>query len=157
MTHFGTPRALGTATLLVAALLTGACKKDDANTGANTAGETVAATPPAAQALTVADVETGKHIDAEKKISDGAGSFAPMDTIYTSVKTSGAGTNRTLMARWTFQDGQKVDEQSATISPTGDAHTEFHMVKPGGWPKGKYTLAIMLDGAQVQTKEIEVK
>lgn len=148
----------GLAALLVAALITGACKKDDANTEGNAAGATTAAmTPPAAQPLAVAEVETGKHIDAEKKISDGASSFAPMDTIYTSVKTTGAGTNRVIMARWTFQDGQQVDEQSATISPTGDAHTEFHMVKPSGWPKGKYTVAIMLDGAQVQTKEIEVK
>ena len=50
-----------------------------------------------------------------------------------------------------------MDERSETISPTGDAYTEFHIVKPSGWPKGKYTLHVLLDGTEVQTKDVTVK
>jgi hypothetical protein len=103
------------------------------------------------------DIDMGRHIDAEKKISDKTDDFAPADTIYASVHTMGAASNKAIAAKWTFEDGQTVDEHSTTISPTGDAYTEFHIVKPSGWPKGKYTVHIMIDGAEARTKEITVK
>ena len=99
----------------------------------------------------------GRHIGPDKKISDKTDDFAPRDTIYASVHTTGAATNRSITARWTFQDGQTVDERSETISPTTDAYTEFHIVKPSGWPKGKYTLHLLMDGAEAKSKDVTVK
>jgi hypothetical protein len=61
------------------------------------------------------------------------------------------------MARWTFQDGQQVDERTETITPSGEAYTEFHIAKPSGWPAGKYTLHILLNGQEVQTKDFTVQ
>jgi hypothetical protein len=73
------------------------------------------------------------------------------------VRTTGAASNAMITARWTFQDGQVVDERSETISPTGDALTTFFIAQPGGLPKGNYTLSVLVNGAEAQKKEFEVK
>jgi len=146
--------------LLALALAFGAAacaKKDDATTD-NVAGGTVDTnTTPAMAAFKVSDVELGKSIDAEKKIKDNSKEFGVRDTIYASVKTEGSATGATLMARWTFQDGQVVEEQTQTINATGDAITEFHVMKTTAWPKGTYKLTIMLNGAAVETEDFEIK
>ena len=71
--------------------------------------------------------------------------------------TSGAAPTATIRTRWTYQDGQVVDESEQVIAPTGDAATEFHIQKPDGWPTGKYKLEVFLNGTAVQTKDFEVK
>ena len=131
------------------------CSKKDAATVDTTAA--MAPAPGAPAAFSVIDVDMGRHIDADKKISDKTDDFAPTDTIYASVHTSGSAANQTVLGRWTFQDGQTVDEHSQSISPTGDAYTEFHIVKPSGWPKGKYTLHVLVNGAEARTKDVTVK
>ena len=69
--------------------------------------------------------------------------------------TDGSGSG-TLRARWTFQ-GQVVNESEQPIAPTGPAHTEFHISKPDGWPKGKYKVEITLNGTSVGSKDFEIK
>jgi hypothetical protein len=118
-------------------------------------------TPPAAestaQPLRVTQVDLGKAVGADKRVSTPATEFTPTETVFASVVTEGNAPNATLVARWTFQDGQVVDESSQTIAPTGTAVTEFHISKPDGFPKGKYRVEILLNGASVQTKDFEVK
>ncbi len=139
----------------VFALGVAACAKKDA------APDTTAAVTPApaamAAALNVVDIDMGRHIGPDNKITDKTDDFAPTDTIYASVQTSGAATAKTMMAKWTFGPGTVVDSTSTTISPTGDAYTEFHIAKPSGFPKGTYTVHVMLDGAEVRTKDVTVK
>jgi hypothetical protein len=86
------------------------------------------AAPPAIerstdQAVRVTDVELGRSIDAQGRIADGADTddFARNETIYVSVSTDGAAAGSRLTARWTFEDGQVVDESSQTLSATGPA------------------------------------
>jgi hypothetical protein len=121
-------------------------------------------TPPAtanapAATLRVTDVELGRAIGADRRIPDAAETddFSPRDTIYAAVNTEGMATGATLVARWTHQDGQVVDETSQTISPTGPAVTEFHIAKPDGFPVGNYRLAILLNGQEVETEDFEVR
>jgi hypothetical protein len=134
----------------------GACSKDK---GAAVDTTTAAAPAPASapSALSVMDIDMGRHIGADKKISDKTDDFAPTDTIYASVHTTGAASGSTMVGRWNFNDSTVVHEDSQTVSPTGDAYTEFHITKPGGWPKGKYTVHILLDGKEVRTKDVTVK
>jgi hypothetical protein len=148
-------RSIIGASLVLVAMTTAACGKKEAPP-ADTSSPAAAA-PAAPAAFSVIDIDMGRHIDADKKISDKTDDFAPTDTIYASIHTSGAATNRTVVGRWTFQDGQTVDEHSQTISPTSDAYTEFHVMKPSGWPKGKYTIHVLVDGAEVRTKDVTVK
>jgi hypothetical protein len=115
--------------------------------------------PPAAapaESLKVNGIETGKGLNANKTIKDDAHDFGVRDTIYTSVKTEGAGTGK-LTAKWTYKDGKVVNEQSQDISPTGDAHTEFHIAKASAWPKGDYKVEILLNGVSAGTKDFSVK
>jgi hypothetical protein len=144
-------------TLIAVATLValGACAKDKTSDTASSAGA-IAPDTTAKAVLRVADVTLGRHVDATKKVTDATDTFAQKDSIYASVHTSGA-VNGKITARWTFQDGQVVDERSETISGKGDDYTEFHISKPSGWPAGKYTLHVLVDGNDVQTKDFTVK
>jgi hypothetical protein len=73
------------------------------------------------------------------------------------VFTSGSSPSAELKTRFTFQDGQVVDETTRTIAPTGQAVTEFHISKPDGFPVGKYRVEVFVNGAPAATKEFEVK
>ena len=145
-------RALTFALLLTAAT---ACKKKDADVAVDTS--TIAPVPtPAAAALKVDGIETGKGINADKTVKDDADDFGVRDTIYVSVKTSGAG-NGKLSAKVTYKDGQTVSEESQDVSTTGDATHEFHVSKATAWPKGDYKVEVMLDGVSAGTKDFTVK
>ena len=141
---------------LAAAMLVAvsACGKKDA-----AATDTLATIPPApmpAAALRVSGIETGKGMNADKTVKDDAHDFGVRDTIYVSVKTEGAGTG-TLAAKFTFQDGQTVEETSQQISTTGDANSEFHIQKATPWPKGDYKVEVMLNGVSAGTKDFTIK
>ena len=111
-----------------------------------------------ASAVSVTNIDLGRSLKPDLKIDDNTTTFHPADVIYVSVETKGAGPV-TLGSRWTFQDGQVVNESSRTISPTGDdpTRTEFHISKPGGWPVGKYHVVITLNGTTADQKDFEVK
>jgi hypothetical protein len=151
---------LNTATLircvsvaLIASAL--ACNKKDATVAADTSA--MAPPPmPAPAAMRVTAVETGKGLNADKTIKDDAHDFGVRDTVYVSVKTEGAGSGK-LAAKFTFQDGQTVNESSQDIAPTGDAYSEFHIQKATAWPKGDYKVLVTLNGDSVGVKDFTVK
>lgn len=146
--------------LLAAAtvVVLGGCSKANNDQNASSAGSVADTTTkaPVSTAVHVADVALGKHIGADKKVTDATDTFAPKDSIYASVHTTGTNSGK-ITAHWTFQDGQVVDDRSETISGKGDDYTEFHIAKPSGWPAGKYTLHVLVDGTEVQTKDFTVK
>src|SRR3546814_14271558 len=91
------------------------------------------------------------------KVGAPSTTFAPSDTIYASVATStsdpAASVPGTLSAKWTFEDGQVVNEESKSVNLTGAGNTEFHIAKPDGFPAGNYKVEISLDGNVVQSKD----
>lgn len=107
-------------------------------------------------ALTVSTVELGRSVGTDKRITDKTEVFKPTDTIYVSVVTQGLAPSATLQARWTYQDGQVVNESSQTIAPTGTAATEFHISKPDGWPAGSYTVEVLLNGSSARKVDFKV-
>ena len=148
-------RTISTSVLIAAALVAvTACGKKADDTAV--AVDTTPMTPPAVVALRVSEVETGKKVEADKSIADDTNDFGVRDTIYVAVKTEGAGSG-TLAAKWTFQDGQTVEESSQSIAPTGDAWHEFHIQKASAWPAGKYKVDVTLNGAAAGSKEFEIK
>ena len=112
---------------------------------------------PAAKEFSVGNIDLGKQIGADKRVTTPGTSFGPRDTIYVSVATDGAAPSKTITAKWTFQDGQTVNQGSETIAPTGPAATEFHIAKKSPWPVGKYKVEIAVDGSSAGTKEFEIK
>lgn len=138
-----------------ALVLLAACSKKENTVDTQTAAGAVVDSS-SARTITVADVALGKHIGADKKITETTDAFAPKDSIFASVHTTGTRPVK-LTARWTFQDGQVVDERSENLTPSGDAFTEFFITKPSGFPKGKYTLHVLLGDNETQTKDFTVK
>ena len=141
------------AIVAVAALALNGCGRKDEPP----ADSAVAAPTPAAPMASVTTIETGKHVDANKRVVDTTSVFAPNDTMYVAVVTANATPSSTLKALVTFQDGQVVDSSSQTVTSGPSSVTEFHLVKPGGWPTGDYTVDIMLDGQSVGTRRLTVR
>ncbi len=133
--------------LALAAIVAAACNNRPADNTTGTAG----------RGLEVEEIDIGRSLNADKSIGDNTASFKPSDTIYVSVKTDGSAPSAQLKARWTFSDGQLVNESTETISPTGEARTEFHISKPDGFPPGKYKAEIFLNGQPAGSKEFEVE
>ena len=144
------------AVIAVSTLAAPGCRKEEVPP-ADSAAAAPAPPPPAM----VTTIETGKHIDANKRIVDTASTFAPRDTIYVSVVTSNAMASTMLKTVVTFQSGQVVDSSSqavaAPLTTGGTSVTEFHLVKPGGWPTGDYTVEVWLDGQSAGTRTLTVK
>ncbi|HET6553538.1 MAG TPA: hypothetical protein VFG49_08375 [Dyella sp.] len=147
-----------TAFALAASLALGGCgKKEEAATPpADTTPPPVAAAPAAPEAVTVASIDLGSAVGADQKVTTATTSFTPKDPIYAAVNTSGSGT-ATLAAKWTYQDGQTVKEDSKSIAPMGPATTSFEITKPDGWPAGNYKVEISLNGQPAGSKDFSVK
>jgi hypothetical protein len=115
--------------------------------------------PSAANVVSVANINLGKALGPDKKVSAPTDTFAKGDTIYAVVDTVGSG-NATLKAKWTYHRGDTtapVHEDSQTISANGPATSEFHVSKPDGWPPGDYQVEISLNDKSVGTKKFVVK
>ena len=116
-----------------------------------------ASRPAVEAAVKVTDIDVGRSVTSDKTIAETTDAFRPADTFYVSVKTDGSGPTATLMARWTYQDGQVVDESRQNIAPTGSATvTEFHVSKPDGWPAGGYKVEVLLNGTPAGTRDFKV-
>jgi hypothetical protein len=152
--HARSARALTAAVLAFAALT--ACSKNETKEAGGDVTPGAAAPAPAAPTVAVADVDIGRAV-SNARVTDKTDNFKATDTVYTSVHTTGTSTSSTMMARWTFEDGQVVQESSQSIAPTGEAWTEFHISKPGGLPKGKYKVEVFLDSKSAATKDFEIK
>jgi len=122
-----------------------ACRGNAANNTAGTAG------------ARVTDVTLGRSVGGDKAIIDRTDTFKPNDTIYASVATEGSAASVTLRARWSFEDGQLVDESTRAIAPNNRERTEFHISKPDGWPAGKYKLEVFLNDQPAETKSFDVR
>lgn len=109
---------------------------------------------PAPAGLQVSDVQVGNAIGADRRIATPLDTFAPTDTIYASVVTTGSAPRATVTARFTYEDGQVVEESSQELAGAGV--TEFHISKPDGWPTGAYKLEVLLDGQSVATRDFRV-
>lgn len=130
---------------LVLLVLTVACRGNKPN-------DTTAAT-----GVRVTDVTLGRGIGGDKRVTDRTDTFKPNDTIYASVATDGSAQSATLRARWTFEDGQVVDESTRPISANNRERMEFHISKPNGLPAGKYKLEVFLNDQSADTKNFDVR
>lgn len=149
---------------LAAVLALSACGKKDESASTMPAAtpppaSEPAATPPsevAPAAVSFDSLALGSGVDAGNKVSVQADTFTPKDSIYASVATHGNGM-ATLAAKWSYQDGQVVHEDSKSIDATGPASTAFMISKPDGFPAGNYKVEITLNGSPVASKDFSVK
>jgi hypothetical protein len=148
--------------LAITAAATAACGRDSARSETETASAAAAAaaaadSAAAAAEFKVATVMIGKRIGDSKLITEPTFQFAPTDTVYVSVGTTGRTDSVTLKAEWHFQSGKLVDSSSQTIQPDGPEANEFHVSNPKGWPVGTYKVTIFADGDSVEAKTFAVQ
>jgi hypothetical protein len=120
-------------------------------------GDDTARTEAPVAGVEVTEVRLGRSVTPDRRVAAEADRFGTQDTIYASVATQGSANNVTLTARWTYQDGQVVDERRETISPTGPANTVFHLANPGGWPTGDYRLEVLVNDRSAESRPFSVR
>lgn len=146
--------------VLLALTAAGACKKKEpAPAPAPQVNMPAPAPAPMAApaAVQVSDIRLGNAIGDDKNVTMPAESFAPTDTVYASVTTTGDSPASTLRAHWTFEDGQTVADDSRTVATSGTAITEFHVSQPGGLPAGNYKLEVFVDTTSAGTRYFTVR
>jgi hypothetical protein len=155
-----TTRAAALASAVVFSIALAACgKKDEGTIVDTTAVGTQTATVSLDTApIRVSDIQVGKSIGSDMKVADQTTSFGVRDTMYVAVITDGAARDAKIATKWTYNGTQVVKQDTRTISPAGGNNaTEFHITKPSAWPKGKYTVAVTLNGIDAGSKDLEVK
>lgn len=130
----------------LAVALSTACSRDSSK-----------ASTPAGSAATVSGIAIGRSIDSTNRVADETDTFGPNDTLYVSIRTEGTSPQADLRARWTYEDGQMVDESSRQVALSGSQSTEFHVQKPDGWPPGRYKVEIFLNGVSTGAKDFQVR
>lgn len=152
------------ATALIGGVALVGCKKKEEAVVTPPAATTPAPMPapaPMAATATVTSVDLGSTAGADGKITEPKTTFAPKDTIIAAVSTQTsdpmASVSGKLNAKWTFQDGQVVNEEARDFNLTGPGVTSFQISKPDGWPVGKYKLEVSLDNTVVKSVDFEVK
>ncbi len=149
--------------LVAAPLALGACKRSDTESPAPqpppaAPAATAPAEAPAPDPFRITGVEVGNAIGPDRRVAaPSAALAASAPTIYASVATDGSAERVTLTARWTYEDGQLVDETSQEIAPTGSTVSEFHIERTDGWPIGQYQVEILADGRSLGTSQFEVR
>ena len=119
--------------------------------------EPAMAPPPVMAEIMVSAVNLGTAVGADQKVTSPSVSFGAKDVIYAAVDTKNASSNATLAAKWTYQDGQTVNEETSNIAPAGDITSNFKFSKATPWPVGKYKVEIMLNGVSAQSVDFEIK
>ena len=156
---------LATATAFVAILAMAGCKKEESAAVAAQPAATAAPAPKAAAiaaaTASVTGVDLGTAVGTDMKVTTAMITFGPMDTIIAAVSTStsdpAASVPGKLGVKWSDQDGKVVNDEGKAVDFTGSSATDFRIANPAGWPAGKYTLEVSLDGNVVQSKDFEVK
>lgn len=121
----------------------------------------VVAAPVAPPAAIVSTIETGKHLGPNRRVADATTVFGPKDTMYLSVVSENSTPTTSMIAKWTYQTGQLVDSTMQMVARTDTTNpaavTEFHIVKPKGWPVGKYKVELWMNGVSAGSRDLEVK
>jgi len=107
--------------------------------------------------LAIAAVMIGKRIGQGNLITEPTFQFAPKDTVYISVSTTGKPASATLSTKWRFQTGEVLDSSSKAIQPKGEDATEFHYASPKDLRVGTYMVTVYADGDSVDSKAFAVK
>jgi len=162
------PLHYAVAAALVASLALAGCKKNDEPVPPPVAAAPVPAPAPAAppmampmSTVTVTSVDLGTSVGADMKVTAPSTSFGKTDTIIAAVSTHASDPAKPgmgkLSAKWSFQDGQVVNEESQDFNFTGDGVTDFRIAKPDGFPAGNYKVEISLDGKLAQSRDFAIK
>ena len=106
------------------------------------------------QTLRVTDVQLGRTLNSDNSVGITATTFKPNETVYLSVRTSGAG-SATIGVRWKYGD-RVLEEPKKQVTYRGAASTDFSLNGATGFPPGEYSVDVFFDGKPFVTKTFRV-
>ena len=144
------------ASLVMIAAWVGACGRSNGSESGTRTGmvDSTAAAKPVE--LKVSNVMIGRRIGAGNHITEPTFQFAPQETVYVSVGTSGSKGADHLTAAWRFQTGEILQQSSEPIPKAGE-NAAFRMSKPKGFKVGTYKVVVFLGDDSVDAKVFVVK
>ena len=104
--------------------------------------------------LQLANIQTGRALNADRSMASITTLFKPRETIFVSVQTTGSAPG-SIGVKWMYQ-GRVIDEPVKQVDYSGPASTEFHMQNSGGFPEGDYSVEIFINGAKVGERSFKV-
>lgn len=104
--------------------------------------------------LQLANIQTGRSLNADQSVASITTLFKPNETIYVSVQTTGSAPG-TIGVKWMYQ-GRVIAEPVKQVDYTGPASTEFQLQNSGGFPEGDYNVDIFINGQQVGSRAFKV-
>ena len=137
---------------MLAALVACGGSKEDPGTHTGMA-DTAPAKPVA---LKVSNVMIGKRIGAGNHVTEPTFQFAPAETVYVSVGTTGSTGADHLTAAWRSQTGEVVQQSSEPI-PAAGQNAAFQWSQPKGMKPGTYKVVVFLGNDSADAKVFAVK
>ena len=146
------------ASLVVVAALAAACRHSEGSDSGTRTGMADSAKDAAAKPaeLRVSNVMIGRRVGAGNHVTEPTFQFAPQDTVYVSVGTSGSTGPDHLTAAWRSQTGEVVQQASKPIPPAGQ-NAAFQLSQPKGLKPGTYKVIVFLGDDSAETKVFVVK
>jgi hypothetical protein len=150
--------SLTSARLVVVAALSSACGRSDRSNSATSSGmvDSVKDTAAKPAELRVSNVMIGRRIGTANHITEPTFQFAPQDTVYVSIATSGSNGADHLTAAWRSQTGE-IMQQSSVAIPAAGQNAAFQLSQPKGLKPGTYKVIVFLGDDSVDTKVFVVK
>jgi hypothetical protein len=106
--------------------------------------------------LRVSNVMIGRRVGAGNHVTEPTFQFAPKDTVYVSVGTTGTTGADHLTAAWRSQTGEVVQQSSLPIPAAGE-NAAFQLSQPKGFKPGTYKVVVFLGNDSVDAKVFVVK
>lgn len=107
------------------------------------------------ESLHVTSIQLGRAVNPDGTVSSFTTRFAPGETVYLSVATSGVGSG-TIGVRWIYE-GRVIDEPKKQVDYRIPATTEFHLQSATGFPPGGYTAEVFLNGQSSGSRPFRVE
>ena len=105
--------------------------------------------------LQIASIQLGRSLNPDRSVAEFTTVFAPNDSVYVSVLTTGGGSG-TIRVRWMY-GGKVLGEPEKRVADRDLAATDFPLQSAGGFPPGHYSAEVFLEGTSVGTKTFRVE
>jgi hypothetical protein len=132
-----------------------ATASDTSSLGTTTATAIMDTTP-----IRVSDIQIGKAVGADRRITEPTTTFGTRDTIHVSVITEGAAKNAQIDVKLFYsrpREGGNPVSVATMGSFTGTSATDVQLAQARPWSPGPFKVEVSLNGASAGTREFEVK
>lgn len=133
-----------------------ACDRATSRRSADAAESSVAVTPVGPK---VSSIELGRQAGSSLRITEPTMQFTSKDTMFLAVVVQNPDADSRLTARWTASDGSVVDSSGQSVDRAmGSATTvtQFRVMQDKGWPTGRYTVDVWMNGVLAGSKAFTV-